>query len=74
LDIQRVHADRTVDVGIAFGQGFYISRILGADADTEEVPDATLTRSVKGRIKGSVVLGKIEAVKMTMGIYEHKRL
>ncbi|MNE36453.1 hypothetical protein D3C80_1302630 [compost metagenome] len=47
LDIQRMHADRTVDVVITLGQGFDVGGIVGADTDTQKVPDAALASRIK---------------------------
>jgi hypothetical protein len=37
------------------------------------VPYSTTARRFKGCVKGAGVLGKVEAVKVAMGIYEHRK-
>ena len=65
---------RAIYVGIAIGQGFDVGGVFRADANAQEVPYSTLTGSLKGSIKGTAVLGKVEAIKVAMGIYEHRNL
>src|SRR3546814_5594177 len=36
LNIQRMNADRTVDIFIAFGQGFDVGSVVSADTRSEE--------------------------------------
>ena len=74
LHIQRVHADRAIDIVIALGQGFDVGRVVGADTDAQEVPYPTLAGRIQGGIQGAVMGGEVKAIKVTMGIYEHKRL
>jgi hypothetical protein len=38
------------------------------------VPYSALARCLKGGIEGAAVLGKVEAIKVAMGIYEHRKL
>jgi hypothetical protein len=38
------------------------------------MPYPTLACGVESSIKGAAVLGKVEAIKVAMGIYEHKKL
>ena len=73
LDVQRVHADRTIDIGITLGQGLHVSRIVDTHADAQEVPDPALTRRVERRIQGARMFGEIKTVKVAMGIYKHKK-
>ena len=47
LHIQRMHADRTVDVVITLGQGFDVGGVVDADADAQKVPYPALA----GRIE-----------------------
>jgi hypothetical protein len=68
-----MHADGTIDIVVSLGQGFDVSRIVGADTNTQKVPDSTLAGRIEGGIQGAVMGGKVEAIKVTMGIYEHKR-
>jgi hypothetical protein len=37
------------------------------------VPYSTLTGRIEGGIQRAVMGGEVEAIKVTMGIYEHKR-
>ncbi|MNS47960.1 hypothetical protein D3C72_805120 [compost metagenome] len=74
LYIQRVHAHRAVDVVITFGQGFDVGRVVRADTDTQKVPYPALPGGIQGSIQGAVVGGQVEAIEVTMGIYEHKGL
>jgi hypothetical protein len=69
-----MHADRTIDIVVTLGQGFDIGRVVSADADTQEVPYPTLAGRIQGGIQRAVMGGKVEAIKVTMGIYEHKGL
>lgn len=64
-----MYTHRTIHIGIAISQGFDVSRVLRADADAQEMPYPTLARSVEGRIKGTAVLGQVEAIEVAMGIY-----
>ena len=68
-----MHANRTVDVVVTFGQGFDVGGVLDADADTQKVPYPAQTGRIKCSIQGAVVGGEVEAIKVAMGIYEHKR-
>ncbi|MCY1399052.1 hypothetical protein D9M71_141010 [compost metagenome] len=74
LHIQRVHAHRAVDIVITFGQGLDVGRVVRADTDTQKVPYPTLPGSFQGSIQGALVGGQVKAIKVTMGIYEHKGL
>jgi hypothetical protein len=64
---------RAIHVGIAIREGFDVGRIVGADADTQEVPDPTLAGRFQGGVEGTAVLGEVKAIKVAMGIYEHKK-
>jgi hypothetical protein len=65
--------DRAVNVGIFLGQGFDIGSVVDADADTQEMPNPTLAGRIESSIEGAFVGGKVKAIKVTMGIYEHKK-
>jgi hypothetical protein len=69
-----VDAYRAIDIGIPVGQCFDVGSVFGAHADAQEVPYSALARCLKGGIEGAVVLGKVEAIKVAMGIYEHRKL
>jgi hypothetical protein len=73
LHVQRVHAHRAVHVVIFLGQGFDVGSVVDADADTQKVPYPALSGGIKGGIEGAVVGSEIKAIKVTMGIYEHKK-
>jgi hypothetical protein len=73
LHVQRVHANRTVDIVITLGQGFDVGGVVDTDADTQKVPDSTLAGRVERGIQRAVMGGEVKAIKVTMGIYEHKR-
>jgi hypothetical protein len=68
-----MHADRTIDIVVALGQGFDIGRVVSTDADTQKVAYPTLAGRIEGGIQRAVMGGEVEAIKVTMGIYEHKR-
>jgi len=68
-----MHANRTVDIVVTLGQGFDVGGILDADADTQKVPNPTQTGRIECGIQGAVVGGEVEAIKVAMGVYEHKR-
>jgi hypothetical protein len=68
-----VDTHRTIDVGVAISQGFDVGGVFGADTDTQEVPYPTLAGSLKSGVEGTVVLGEVEAIKVAMGIYEHRK-
>jgi hypothetical protein len=68
-----MHANRAVDVVITLGQGFDIGGVVGADTDAQKVAYPALTGRVEGGIQGAIVGSEIEAIKVAMGIYEHKR-
>jgi hypothetical protein len=68
-----MHADRTVDVVITFSQGFDVGGVIDTDADAQKVPYPALTGRIECSIQGAVVGGEVETIKVTMGIYEHKR-
>ncbi|GLH48628.1 hypothetical protein RS3R2_23130 [Pseudomonas lactis] len=67
-----MNAHRAIDVGVAISQGFDVGGVVGADANAQEVPYPTLAGSFKGGVEGAAVLGKVEAIKVAMGIYEHR--
>ncbi|MNT89042.1 hypothetical protein D3C72_2297010 [compost metagenome] len=69
-----MHAHRAVDIVIAFGQCLDVGRVVRADSNTQKVPYPALPGSLQGSIQGAVVGGQVEAIKVTMGIYEHKGL
>ena len=69
-----MNAHRAIDVGVAISQGFDIGGVVGADANAQEVPYPTLAGSFKGGVEGATVLGKVEAIKVAMRIYEHRNL
>ena len=69
-----MNTHRAVYVGIAISQGFDVGGVVGADANAQEVPYPTLAGSFKGGVEGAAVLGKVEAIKVAMGIYEHRNL
>ena len=66
-------AHRAIYIGIALGQGLDVGGVLGADTDTQEVPDPTLAGRFQGGVEGTAVLGEVEAIKVAMGIYEHRK-
>jgi hypothetical protein len=68
-----MHANRAIDVLITLSQGFDIGGIVGTDADTQKVPYPALTGSIESSVQGSVMGGKVKAIEVAMGIYEHKR-
>jgi hypothetical protein len=68
-----MHADRTVHVVITLGQGFYVGGVVNTDANAQKVPYSALTGRIECSIQRAVVGGEVEAIKVTMGIYEHKR-
>ncbi|RMQ84193.1 hypothetical protein ALP97_05217 [Pseudomonas salomonii] len=74
LEVQRVNTDRAVDIGIAISQGFDVGGVVGAHADAQEVPYPTLACRFQGGIEGAAVLGKVEAIKVAVGIYEHRKV
>ncbi|MNY42765.1 hypothetical protein D3C86_1776850 [compost metagenome] len=69
LQIQWMHANRAIDVPVTLGQILDRLRVLGADADTEEMPHTPRPRSIEGGVQGTGVLSEIETIKVTMGIY-----
>ncbi|SST12111.1 Uncharacterised protein [Acinetobacter baumannii] len=71
LQVQRVHAHRTVHVGIALGQGLHRLGIVGADADAEELTDATRSRGIQRRIERAAMGGQVEAIEVAVGIDQH---
>ena len=73
LHVERMHADRAIDVAITLSQGFDISSIIGTHADAQKVPDPACARCVECGIQRAVMGGEVEAIKVTMGIYEHKK-
>ncbi len=73
LHIQWVHTDRAIDVVIALGQGLDVGSVVGTHADAQEMPDPTLAGRIKCSIQRAIMGGEVEAIKMTMGIYEHKK-
>nr|BFE95300.1 hypothetical protein GCM10020185_58360 [Pseudomonas brassicacearum subsp. brassicacearum] len=73
LDIQRMNTDRTIDIGITFGQGLDVGGVVGADADAQEMTDTPFTGRVQRSIQGAAMGSEVETVKVTMGIYKHKR-
>jgi hypothetical protein len=68
-----MHANRTIDIVVTFGQGFDVGGVIGADANAQKVPYPALTGRIECSVQGAVVGGEVEAIKVTMGIYEHKR-
>ena len=66
-------ANRAVHVVVTIGQGFDVGGVVGADADAQEVPDPALTSRFQGGVEGAAVRGEVKAIKVAMGIYEHKR-
>jgi hypothetical protein len=74
LEVQRVDTHRTIHIGVALGEGFDISGVFGADADAQEMPYPALARGFKRSVKGPGMLGEVKAVKVAMGIYEHKKV
>ena len=73
LYIQRMYTDGTIDIVVTIGQGFDVGGVVGADADAQEVPDVALPGRIQRGIQGTVVNGEVEAIKVTMGIYEHRK-
>lgn len=65
---------RAVHIGITLGQGFDVGGVFSADTDAQEVPYPTLASGFEGRVEGAAVLGEVEAIKVAMGIYEHRNL
>ncbi|GAO91959.1 hypothetical protein PSA5_04600 [Pseudomonas syringae pv. actinidiae] len=66
-----MNADRAVDIGIAIGKRLDRTGVVGTDADAQKMPDTSTPRCLKGCIQGAVVLGEIETIEVTMGIYKH---
>jgi hypothetical protein len=66
-----VDTHRTIHIGVAISKGFDVGGVFSADADAQEVPYPALARSFKGGVKGAAVLSEVEAIKVTVGIYEH---
>ena len=66
--------DRAIHVGVAISQGFDVGGVLCADTNAQEVTDPALAGRLKGGVEGTAVLGKVEAIKVAMGIYEHRNL
>ncbi|MCY1546912.1 hypothetical protein D9M68_829370 [compost metagenome] len=71
FEIQGVDTYRTVDIGITLGQAFDRRGVVGANADTEKMANATRSRSAQRRIERAVVRGKIEAIEVAVGIDKH---
>ncbi|BCS45626.1 hypothetical protein Pta6605_39570 [Pseudomonas amygdali pv. tabaci] len=66
-----MNAHRAIDIRVAFGECLDRTRIVGADTDAEKMPDPSATGGIEGCIQRAVVLGKVKAIKVTMGIYKH---
>jgi hypothetical protein len=71
LQIQRVNTYGAVDISVALGDRLDRGGIVGADADTEKMPDATIARRLQGGIERAVMLRQVESIEVAMGIYEH---
>ncbi len=71
LQIQRVNTYGAVDISVALGDRLDRGGIVGADADTEKMPDATVARRLQGGIERAVMLRQVESIEVAMGIYEH---
>ena len=68
-----MHADRTIDIVITLSQGFDVGGVIGTHADAQEVPYSALTGRIQCSIQRAVMGGEVEAIKVTMGIYKHKK-
>lgn len=66
-----MHAHRAVDVSVLLAQRLHCTRILGTDANAQEMPDPTLTRRLQGSVEGALVSSEVKTVEVAMGIYEH---
>lgn len=66
-----MHANRTIDVGVTLGQGFYRGGVIGANANAQEMADTTGAGGVQRGIQGATMGGKVEAIKVTVGVDEH---
>jgi hypothetical protein len=66
-----VDTHRTIDIRITVGQDLYVGGVIGADTDAQEMPDASLARGIQRGVQRTAMGGKVEAIKVTMGIYEH---
>jgi hypothetical protein len=47
LNIQRMYANRTIDVVITLGQGFNVGSIVSTDTDAQKVPDSALASGIE---------------------------
>jgi hypothetical protein len=73
LHIERMHANRTINVVITLSQGFDVSGVVRTHADTQEVPYSAPTGRIQCGIQRAVMGGEVKAIKVTMGIYKHKK-
>ena len=73
MHVQRVHAHRTVHIGITLGQGFDIGRVVSADANAQKMPHPAITRRLQGGVQRTVVGTQIKAIKMAVGVNEHRK-
>ena len=73
LQVQRMHTHRAINIGIAFAQGLDRRRVVGTDANTQEVTNTAPARSRKRRIEGTAMGAQIETIKVTVGINQHEK-
>ncbi|GGU81276.1 hypothetical protein GCM10009504_42450 [Pseudomonas laurentiana] len=66
-----MHPHRTVDITIALSDRLHRRSILRTDANAQKVPDAPRPGSIQSGIQRALAGSKVEAIKVTMGIYKH---
>src|SRR5690554_3031449 len=62
------------DVVVLLGQLLDHRRVGGVHADTEELADTTLARSIQSVVERAVMGSEVEAVEMAVGIYQHSHI
>ena len=67
-----MHTHCAINIGIAFAQSFDRRRVVGTDANTQEVTNTAHARSRQRRIEGTAMGAQIETIKVTVGINQHE--
>ena len=73
FQIQWMHAYRAIDIRVALGQALDHGGVVGTDANTQEVADASGARRIQGSIQRAAMGSEVETIKVAMGVDQHSR-
>ena len=71
FQVQRMHAHAAIDIRVRIGELLYSGCVIGVHTDAQKLADATRSGGIKQGIKGSVVGGQVQTIKVAVRVNQH---